>query len=79
MKSHDIGDYLKKDGNIYKIEPFQAHNEDLTEYGLLSTFLKTTTNKMFCTPFLIARDDSSFIPATKEEKESFDRIEKQYS
>lgn len=34
MKEHSVGDYLQKDGDVYKIEPFQVHNEELAEYGL---------------------------------------------
>lgn len=63
---------------MYKIEPFQVHNEELAEYGLLSTFLKVTTNEMFCTPFLIAKDDMSFAHATKQQKENFDKIAQLY-
>lgn len=78
MKEHKVGDYLQKEGSVYKIEPFQTNNEELAEYGFLSTFLKATTNEMFCTPFLIAKDDSSFTQATKKQKENFDKIAQLY-
>ena len=52
MNSHKIGDYLQKNGNVYKIVPFQAHNEELSELGFLTTFLKADTKEMFAVPFV---------------------------
>ncbi|MBL1227122.1 hypothetical protein [Enterococcus sp. BWR-S5] len=78
MKKHEVGDYLQKNGDIYKIEPFQVHNEELAELGLISTFLRAATKEMFCTPFLIDENDLSFTQATKQQKEDFERIAQLY-
>lgn len=75
-QNHKIGDYLYKNGNIYKIVP---HWDDLFAYGgLVSQFLQESTGKIFCSPYLIEKEDFSYIPATKEQIEKFDLAEKDY-
>ena len=73
---HKMDDYLYKNGNIYKIIP---HWDDLFAYGgLVSLFLQESTGKIFYSPYLIEKDDFSYTPATREQIEKFDLVEKGY-
>ncbi|AOA04111.1 hypothetical protein [Carnobacterium maltaromaticum] len=75
-QNHKMGDYLYKNGNVYKIVP---HWDDLFTYGgLVSLFLQESTGKMFRSPYLIEKDDFSYMSATTEQIEKFDLVEKDY-
>lgn len=73
MKEHALGDYLYKNGNIYKIV---SHWEDLFAAGnLFSICYQESVNKLFPSPYLIDKRDSSYLPATKEQIKQFDSME----
>ncbi|MEI5989785.1 hypothetical protein A5881_001278 [Enterococcus termitis] len=75
-KNHKLGDYLYKNGNVYKIVP---HWDDMFAVGgLVSIFLQESTDTIFCSPYLIEKNDFSYISATKEQIDKFDLIEKEY-
>ncbi|GGC98926.1 hypothetical protein [Enterococcus wangshanyuanii] len=73
---HKLGDYLYKNGNIYKLVPHQE-NHFISEF--YSIFLEETTGKMFCSPYLIKNNDSSYSDATEEQIKKFDLTEKTMS
>lgn len=71
-KKHELGDYLYKDGNIYKIIP----NWGVDSLGVLaSVFLEESTNQMFTSTYALDKYDSSYTPATKEQIKKFDFVE----
>lgn len=70
---HKIGDYLYKNGDIYKIIP---HWDDFIAPGLFSVFLQESTGKIYRSPYLIDKNDASYSPATVEQMKKFDSIEK---
>lgn len=70
---HKIGDYLYKNGNIYKIIP---HWDNNSTSELYSIFLKESTGKIYGSPYLIKSDDSSYLDATIEQIRAFDLAEK---
>lgn len=72
-QKHKMGDYLYKNGNIYKIVP---HWESTPMSELYSIFLKESTGKMYCSPYLIKNDDASYVVATAEQIRKFNIAEK---
>ncbi|MBP2098857.1 hypothetical protein [Enterococcus rivorum] len=72
---HKLGDYLYKNGNIYKLVPHWENNFVSEFYSI---FLEEATGKMFCSPYLIKDDDSSYNTATEEQIKKFDLSEKLY-
>ncbi|MGM0217057.1 hypothetical protein [Enterococcus sp. AZ126] len=76
-KKHELGDYLYKDGNIYKIIPNWGSLDSLG--NLASVFLEESTNQMFTSTYAIDKYDFSYISATKEQIEKFDFIEQRLS
>mgnify|MGYP004726204701 CR=1 FL=1 len=75
QQKNEMGDYLYKNGNIYKIIP---HWEILPMSEMYSIFLQESTGKMYCSPYLIKNDDKSYINATDEQIRQFDLAEKLY-
>lgn len=72
---HKMGDYLYKNGNIYKIVP---HWDSEFTYGFVSIFLQESTGQMYCSPYVIEKDDFSYRPAKNEQITKFDKAEKLY-
>ena len=73
QQNHKVGDYLYKNGNIYKIIP---HWESLPMSELYSIFLQKSTGKIYESPYLIKNDDTSYSKATDEQMRQFDLAEK---
>lgn len=71
---HRIGDYLQKNGDIYKIMPFGIHNEELEKYGLLSMFLEASTGEINSLGYLIDKQDTSYLQATQEQIQMFKNV-----
>lgn len=74
-QKHKMDDYLYKNGNIYKIVP---HWENTPMSELYSIFLKESTGKIYCSPYLIKNDDVSYVVATDVQIRKFDMAEKLY-
>ena len=71
-KNHRLGDYLYKDGNIYKIIPNWGGLDSLG--FLASVFLEESTNQMFTSTHTIDKCDFSYIPAITTQIKKFDFV-----
>ncbi|OTN87606.1 hypothetical protein A5819_000052 [Enterococcus sp. 7E2_DIV0204] len=74
-RKHKLGDYLYKNGNIYKLVPHWENNF-ISEF--YSIFSEESTGKIFCSPYLIKDDDPSYSAAMADQIEKFDLTQKLY-